>query len=129
MGAATALAAGVSSTAWAHWYIDSQGLADDPAPPELRVWIGPAGLAVAVLALGWRSASRRWRHAHSVVLRTPAEIEVGDYSMRFPGADEIVDSSAHLLQVTSMPGRLPRCRTSIPLGPHIKRSAVGISPL
>jgi len=54
-----ALAAGVGTTAWAHWYIDAQGLADDPAPPELWIWIGVAGLAFAVLVLGWRSA--RWR--------------------------------------------------------------------
>jgi S-formylglutathione hydrolase FrmB len=54
-----ALAAGVGTAEWAHWYVDSQGLAGDPAPPQLWLWIGIAGLAVAVLVLGWRSA--RWR--------------------------------------------------------------------
>jgi S-formylglutathione hydrolase FrmB len=54
-----ALAVGVGVAAWAHWYVDSEGLADDPAPPQLWTWIGMAGLAVAVLVLGWRSA--RWR--------------------------------------------------------------------
>jgi hypothetical protein len=51
-----ALAAGVGTAAWAHWYVDSQGLAGDPAPPELWAWIGVAGLAGAVLVLGWSSA-------------------------------------------------------------------------
>jgi S-formylglutathione hydrolase FrmB len=53
-----ALVAGAGTAGWAHWYIDSQGLAGDPAPPELWAWIGVAGLAAAVLVLGWRSA--RW---------------------------------------------------------------------
>ncbi|MGB6512856.1 MAG: esterase family protein, partial [Mycobacterium sp.] len=54
-----ALAAGVGTAEWAHWYVDSPGLAGDPAPPELGAWIGVAGLAGAVLVLGWSSA--RWR--------------------------------------------------------------------
>jgi len=61
-----ALAAGVGTAAWAHWYVDSQGLADDPAPPGLWVWIGIAGLAAAVLVLGWRGA--RWRRRAVSVL-------------------------------------------------------------
>ena len=60
-----ALAVGIGVAAWAHWYVDSQGLADDPAPPELWTWIGMVGLAVAVLVLGWRSA--RW-HRRAVSL-------------------------------------------------------------
>ena len=71
-----ALAAGVGTAAWAHWYIDSQGLADDPAPPQLWVWIGLAGLAAAVLVLGWRSA--RWhRRVVSLVAVSLCVLSVG----------------------------------------------------
>ena len=61
-----AVAAGIGLAAWAHWYVASQGLADDPAPQELWMWIGMVGLAVAVLVLGWRSA--RWRRRAVSVL-------------------------------------------------------------
>jgi len=43
-----------------HWYIADRGLAGEPAPRALWVWIALTGMAVAVLILGWRSA-RRWR--------------------------------------------------------------------
>jgi S-formylglutathione hydrolase FrmB len=62
-------AAGVGTAAWAHWYVDSQGLAGDPAPPELWAWIGVAGLAGAVLVLGWSSA--RWRRRAVSMLAVP----------------------------------------------------------
>jgi S-formylglutathione hydrolase FrmB len=42
----------------AHWYIADAGLHSQPAPPALYVWIALAGMAAAVLILGWRSA--RW---------------------------------------------------------------------
>jgi S-formylglutathione hydrolase FrmB len=64
------LAAGVGTAAWAHWYIDSQGLVDDPAPPQLWAWVGGSGLAVAVAVLGWRSAHwvRRFVSVFAVAL-------------------------------------------------------------
>ena len=43
-----------------HWYIADRGLAGEPAPRALWVWIASTGMAVAVLILGWRSA-HRWR--------------------------------------------------------------------
>jgi S-formylglutathione hydrolase FrmB len=64
-----ALVAGLGAAGWAHWYIDSQGLAGDPAPTKLWVWIGLTGLSVAVLVLGWRSA--RWRRRAVSVLAVP----------------------------------------------------------
>jgi hypothetical protein len=39
-----ALIVGVATAATAHWYIDSAGLADDPAPQALWIWIGLTGL-------------------------------------------------------------------------------------
>jgi S-formylglutathione hydrolase FrmB len=71
-----AVAAGVGAAAWAHWYVDSQGLAGDPAPSALWLWIGAAGMAVAVLVLGWSSA--RWlRRAVSVLAVPLCALSVG----------------------------------------------------
>ncbi|HZQ31448.1 MAG TPA: alpha/beta hydrolase-fold protein [Mycobacterium sp.] len=59
-----ALLVGVGAAAWAHWYIDLEGMSDDPAPRSLWLWIGFTGLSVAVLVLGWRH-TRWWRRAIS----------------------------------------------------------------
>lgn len=50
----------------ARTYLNDQGLASDPAPFSLWVWIAVLGAAVAVAVLGWRSA-RWWRRTVSVV--------------------------------------------------------------
>jgi S-formylglutathione hydrolase FrmB len=71
-----AVAAGIGTAAWARWYIDSQGLADDPAPPELWIWIGVAGLAAAVLVMGWRSA-RWYRRLISVLAVSLCVLSIG----------------------------------------------------
>ncbi len=54
-----AITVGLILAAWTHWYVDSQGLAGDPAPSSLWIWVGLTGVAVAVAVLGWRSS--RWR--------------------------------------------------------------------
>jgi S-formylglutathione hydrolase FrmB len=51
---------------WAHWYIGSLGVAGDPAPPQLWIWIAATGLAVGALILGWRGA-QWWRRGVSVL--------------------------------------------------------------
>jgi S-formylglutathione hydrolase FrmB len=61
-----AVLVGVGTAAWAHWYIDLQGMADDPAPSTLWIWIGLTGLAIAVVLLGWQRA-RWWRRGTSVL--------------------------------------------------------------
>jgi S-formylglutathione hydrolase FrmB len=53
---------GVAGAVWAHWYVDSEGVAGDPAPNQLWIWIGLTGLAAAVVVLGFRSATW-WRRA------------------------------------------------------------------
>ena len=59
------LGVGIAGVAAAHWYVDSQGMAGNPAPPSLWLWIGVSGVAIAVLILGWRSA-RWWRRGVSL---------------------------------------------------------------
>ena len=50
----------------AHWYLDSLGVAGDPAPPVLWVWIAATGLALGVLIVGWHGA-QWWRRGLSVL--------------------------------------------------------------
>jgi S-formylglutathione hydrolase FrmB len=60
------VASGVVLAVWAHRYLGSLGVAADPAPPLLWVWIAAAGLAAGVVVLGWRGA-RWWRRGAAVV--------------------------------------------------------------
>ncbi|WP_197379577.1 alpha/beta hydrolase [Mycolicibacterium mengxianglii] len=57
---------GVAVAAWARWLIAYDGLADDPAPGWLWLWIALTGLAAGVLVVGWRSA-RLWRRTTSAL--------------------------------------------------------------
>lgn len=61
-----ALGVAALATALAYWYITSIGLAGDPAPVSLWLWIAMSGLALAVLVLGWPGA-RWWRRGVAVV--------------------------------------------------------------
>ena len=49
-----------------HWYVVDRGLADEPAPSALWLWITLTGMAMAVLGLGWRTA-RRWRRGAALL--------------------------------------------------------------
>lgn len=60
------LLTGIALAVAAHSYITSFGIAGDAAPWSLWVWTALAGLAVAVLLLGWRSAPW-WRRGASVL--------------------------------------------------------------
>ena len=64
-----ALVVGVVLAVWAHWYIGSMGVASDPAPWALWIWIGLSGLAAGVLLLGWAGA--RWWRRGAAVLAIP----------------------------------------------------------
>ncbi|MDT5279103.1 MAG: hypothetical protein QOJ20_298, partial [Mycobacterium sp.] len=55
-----AVLVGVALAVAAYWYIASEGLADDPAPHSLWIWIALTGFAAGVLLAGWRGA-RWWR--------------------------------------------------------------------
>lgn len=56
------VAVGAGAAAAAHWYVTSQGLAGDPAPRGLWLWIALTGFATTTLVSGWRDA-RWWRRA------------------------------------------------------------------
>ncbi|MHC9294755.1 alpha/beta hydrolase [Mycobacterium sp. LTG2003] len=62
---AAALVGGVLA-AGTYWYIQSEGLAGNPAPRSLWVWVAVSGAAVVVLAAGWRG-SRWWRRGASAL--------------------------------------------------------------
>ncbi|WP_025737319.1 alpha/beta hydrolase [Mycobacterium genavense] len=57
-----ALIAAAAVAALAYWYIVSLGVAGDPAPKSLWLWIAMSGLTATVLVLGWNGA-RWWRRA------------------------------------------------------------------
>lgn len=49
-----------------YWYVDAQGLAGNPAPNLLWVWIGLFGASAAVLVAGWRH-NPWWRRGASLL--------------------------------------------------------------
>jgi S-formylglutathione hydrolase FrmB len=59
---------GVALVGAVYWYIDTAGLAGEPAPRALWVWLALAGLAAGVGVVGWRGA--RWRQRASAVSST-----------------------------------------------------------
>ncbi len=61
-----ALGIGAVLAATAYWYISSEGLAGDPAPNLLWIWIAVTGVAAVVLVAGWRGA-RWWRRGAATV--------------------------------------------------------------
>ncbi|MGB8405925.1 MAG: alpha/beta hydrolase-fold protein [Mycobacterium sp.] len=61
-----ALAIGALMAFALHWYIGSEGLSDEPAPPALWVWTALSGSAVALLVTGWRG-TRWWRRGLAAV--------------------------------------------------------------
>jgi S-formylglutathione hydrolase FrmB len=61
-----AVGIGVVLAATAYWYISSEGLAGDPAPNLLWIWIAVTGVAAVVLVVGWRGA-RWWRRGAATV--------------------------------------------------------------
>lgn len=58
------LLVGVAAASWAHWYVDSEGMSDDPAPRALWIWVGLTGFSIAVVAFGF-SGTRWWRRGMS----------------------------------------------------------------
>jgi S-formylglutathione hydrolase FrmB len=57
---------GVALAVTAYSYVAAEGLAGNPAPHALWIWIGLSGAAAGVLLAGWRGA-RWWRRGASVM--------------------------------------------------------------
>jgi S-formylglutathione hydrolase FrmB len=60
------LVAGVVLAVGARWFVASAGMAGDPAPTSMWIWVGLTGVAMGVVGVGWRGA-RWWRRALSVL--------------------------------------------------------------
>lgn len=58
--------------AWAHWYVGSAGLAGEPAPVALWLWIAAIGLSAVVAIAGWRGSA--WSQRVLAVLAVPAAL-------------------------------------------------------
>lgn len=58
--------AAIAVTVLSRWYITSLGVAGDPAPTTLWLWIAMSGLAAAVFLVGWRGV-RWWRRGLAVL--------------------------------------------------------------
>lgn len=61
-----ALVTAAALTGLSYWYLGSLGVAGDPAPTGLWLWIAMTGLAAAVLLLGW-PGTRWWRRGFAAV--------------------------------------------------------------
>ncbi len=64
-----AVVGGVALALWARWYVGSLGVARDPSPPLLWVWVAAAGIAAGWLVLGWRGV--RWLRRGAALLALP----------------------------------------------------------
>jgi S-formylglutathione hydrolase FrmB len=65
----TAAVVGAVAGWLAHWYVTSQGLADNPPPLMLWVWTGLAAAALIVAIGGW--AKTRWARRATTMLAIP----------------------------------------------------------
>jgi S-formylglutathione hydrolase FrmB len=60
---------GAGVAAGTHWYVADRGLAGEPAPQTLWIWVALTAAAATVLVLGWRSA--RWWRRGAALLAVP----------------------------------------------------------
>jgi S-formylglutathione hydrolase FrmB len=63
---------GAALAAVVRWYIGRAGLAGDPAPARLWMWIALTGLAVGTAVAGWRGS--RWRRRALSILAVPLSV-------------------------------------------------------
>jgi S-formylglutathione hydrolase FrmB len=72
VGLPAIVALGVALAVVARWYIRHAGLAGDPAPPVLWIWIALTGLAVGAAVAGWRGS--RWTRRALSILAVPLSV-------------------------------------------------------
>src|ERR1700733_2630540 len=60
---------GAGVAAGTHWYVADRGLAGEPAPQTLWIWVALTAAAATVLVLGWRGA--RWWRRGAALLAVP----------------------------------------------------------
>lgn len=60
---------GVACAIGAQWFIATDGLAGEPVPRQLWVWVALTGLATGVMGLGWRGV--HWRRRGASMLAVP----------------------------------------------------------
>lgn len=84
-----ALVAAIALTALSYWYITSLGVAGDPAPTSLWLWIAMTGVAAAAFLLGWPRA-RWWRRGLALLsiplCATSATLALNQWVGYFPTA-------------------------------------------
>lgn len=71
-----AIAVGAVLAVAAHWYYGTLGLASEPPPWQMWLWVSLVGLAATVALLGWRSAGW-WRRNMSVFAASFCLLSVG----------------------------------------------------
>ncbi|SPM33583.1 membrane protein, partial [Mycobacterium rhizamassiliense] len=106
-----ALIASAATAGLAYWYIGSIGVAGDPAPVALWLWIAASGLTAALLLLGWRGI--RWWRRGVAVLSVPlcvlcAGLALNDWVGYFPTAL----SAWNQLTSVPLPDQIDRLRVT-----------------
>jgi S-formylglutathione hydrolase FrmB len=93
---------GVAAAGWAHWYVNAEGMSDDPAPQALWVWVGLRGFAIAVVALGW-SGAQWWRRGVSFLAVPLCVLSTGLALNRWVGYFPTVQTAWNQLTAGPLP--------------------------
>ncbi|MGO9929086.1 MAG: alpha/beta hydrolase [Mycobacterium sp.] len=106
-----ALVIAAAVTALSHWYIASIGVAGDPAPVSLWLWIAMSGLAVAALLIGWPGA--RWWRRGLAVLSVPLCVLCATLTVnRWVGYFPTVIAAWNQLTSRPLPDQIDRLRVT-----------------
>ncbi len=100
-------AAGLALASATHWSISSEGLAGDPAPPRLWLWLAATGFAAAVAVLGWPSA-QRWRRVAAVAAVPLCALSAGLMLNLWVGYSPTVQTAWAQLTGGPLPGQTDR---------------------
>ena len=101
------VAGGLAVAVWAHRYLGSLGLASDPAPSLLWVWIAAAGLAAGVVVVGWRGAPW-WRRGAGLVAVLSCVLCVSLTVNMWVGYLPTVDTAWNQLTASPLPDQTDR---------------------